>query len=474
MNQEEQRRVLVLNEVISGRLSAGKAGELLELSERQVRRILAAYRKEGAAAVAHGNRGRKPKNALEESLRERVLELARTKYAGFNHLHMSEMLRDEDELPVGPSSVRRILLGAGIASPRRRRPARHRSRRERYPKEGMLLQIDGSPHDWLEGRGPLMSLIGGIDDATGKVPFALFRLQEDSAGYFLLLMGIVLRKGIPLALYHDRSGIFEPPSREPMSLTEQLRGHRDPTQFGRLLQELGIASIPARSPQAKGRIERLWGTFQDRLVSEMRLRAVSDPEEANRFLEDFLPRYNRKFAVPAAEEGSAYRALPENFDLDRAFCFKERRTVAADNVVQYRHRRLQLLADDQRSSYARAEVEVCEGLDGGLTIYHQDRRLRIKEAPLEAAPLRALSGSVLKAPPENKAASPFPKTPSRSSWGRNFKLPGSRPGPPSSARCPSRKPGTLRRGDSSGTLATAGETEGATLESDVPRDSRTG
>lgn len=436
MNEAEQRRVLVLNEAISGKVTAREAGGLLELSERQIRRILAAYRKEGAAAVAHGNRGRKPVNALEEGVREQVVELARTKYAGFNHLHMSEMLREEDRLPVGPSSVRRILLEAGIVTPRKRRPAKHRSRRARYPKEGMLLQIDASPHDWLEGRGPVMSLIGGIDDATGTVPCALFRPQEDSAGYLLLLRGIVLDKGIPLALYHDRHSIFEPSSREPMSLSEQLTGRRDPTQFGRLLEELGIASISARSPQAKGRIERLWGTFQDRLVSEMRLKGVSDLEQANRFLKEFLARYNRKFAVPAAEEGSAYRALPEGFDLDRAFCFKERRTVAADNVVRYHHRRLQVLTDDQRTSYARAEVEVCEGLDGELAVYYQDRRLRIKEAPLEAAPLRALPRAVDKAVPENKGEASFLKTPSRSPWGRNFKLPGSRPNPPSSGSMP--------------------------------------
>lgn len=230
-----------------------------------------------------------------------------------------------------------------------------------------------------------------------------------------------------------------------MSLSEQLLGRREPTQFGRLLEELGIASIAARSPQAKGRIERLWETFQDRLVSEMRLKGVSDPEEANRFLKGFLPRFNRKFAVPAAEEGSAYRALPEDFDLDRAFCFKERRTVAADNVVQYRRRRLQILADGQRSSYARADVEVCEGLNGELAIYYQGHRLKIKEALLEAAPLRALSGTAGKAPSEKEGTSSL-KAPSRSTWGRNFKLPGSRPDPPSSGPKPLQEARNLAQG----------------------------
>ncbi|HEX2922681.1 MAG TPA: ISNCY family transposase [Chloroflexota bacterium] len=432
LNGDEQKRLLVLNEVIGGRLTARKAGELLKLSERQLRRILADYRKEGAAALVHGNRGRKPVNVVEESVREQVLELARTKYVGFNHLHMSEMLRNEDKLPVGRSTVRRILLEAGIASPKKRRPAKHRSRRARYPKEGMLLQIDGSPHDWLEGRGPMMSLIGGIDDATGTVPFAQFRPAEDSAGYFLLLKGIVVRKGVPMAVYHDRHSIFEPSSREPMSLAEQLSGHRDPTQFGRLLEELGIASISARSPQAKGRIERLWETFQDRLVSEMRLKGISSLEEANRFLKEFLPRYNQRFAVAAAEEGSAYRLLPEDLDLEYVFSFRHRRTVGADNTVRFGPKRLQLLPSAERASYVRAEVEVCVRLDGTLAVYHQRQRLQIKAAPLEAAALRVGVGVAAR---EVRAStggsnSPARKAPTKSTWGKHFKLAGSRPNLP--------------------------------------------
>lgn len=432
LKAEEQRRLLVLNEVIGGRLTAVRAAGLLGLSERHLRRILAAYREEGAAAMAHSNRGRSPCNAIDESVRARILELARTKYAGFNHLHMSEKLIEEEKLCLGLSSARRILSQAGIASPRKRRAPKHRSRRERYPKEGMLLQIDGSPHDWLEGRGPTMSLVAGVDDATGKVPFALFRLQEDSAGYFLLLEGIVLRKGLPLALYHDRHSIFEPSSREPLSLAEQLSGRRDPTQFGRLLEELGIASISARSPQAKGRIERLWGTLQGRLVSEMRLKGVRSLEEANRFLKSFLPRYNRRFAVSAAEEGSAYRPLPEDFDLERAFSFKHRRVVAADNTVRFGPKRLQLLPSPERASYVRAEVELCEHLDGRLSVYHEGLKLRVMEAPLEATALRAraekVAGEGRSSP--HKANSSARKAPSNPAWGRYFKLAGSRPNLP--------------------------------------------
>ena len=162
----------------------------------------------------------------------------------------------------------------------------------------MLLQIDGSRDDWLEGRGPYLTLVGAIDDATGKVPYALFRDEEDAQGYILLLCQIVAEYGIPIALYHDGHGIFERSSKEPETIEEQLEGRRKPTQFGRVMEELGIVSITSLSPQARGRIERLWGTFQDRLVSELRLVGASNREEANKVLWDLLPRHNQRFAVP--------------------------------------------------------------------------------------------------------------------------------------------------------------------------------
>lgn len=414
LNQEEQRRLLVLNEVNARQLTAGKAAELLGLSVRQVRRILAAYREEGAAAIAHGNRGKGAPNAVTTDVRRRILLLARTKYAGFNHLHMAEKLREEEGIEAGISTLRRIIAEAGLSSPRKRRPPKHRSRRERYPKEGMLLQIDGSPHDWLEGRGPTMCLVGGIDDATGTVPYALFRSVEDSAGYILLTQGVIERKGRPLAVYRDRHSIFETSSKEP-TLAEQLSGRREPTQFGRMLEELGIASIPARSPQAKGRIERLWGTFQDRLTSEMRLLGISDIDAANAFLPGFLDRFNRQFAVPAAEEGSAYRPMPEGLDPKTAFCFKDSRVVASDNTIRYGPRCLQLLASPERASYAKATVEVHEQLDGTLAVYLEGREIKSRPAPAEAPRLRAVH-------PASKQAKASGKNAGNPAWGRNFKF----------------------------------------------------
>jgi len=389
LNRKEQRRLVVLNQVEVGRMTGREASEVLGLSLRHVRRLLAAYRKEGAAALAHGNRGRKPHHALDEGVRKQVLELVQSTYIGCNHRHTTELLAEREGIVLSRSSVRRILLGAGIKSPRKRRAPKHRSRRERYPQEGMLLQIDGSRHDWLEGRGSYLTLIGAIDDATGKVPYALFREQEDAQGYFLMLRQIVDSCGIPMALYHDRHGIFERPKSEPESLEEQLEGKRKPTQFGRLTKELGITSIPSYSPQARGRIERLWDTFQDRLASELRLAGASTLEEANRVLWDFLPRFSQRFAVPAAQPGTAYRQPEEGFIPDKVFCFKYYRRVGPDNVVRFGDHRLQIMPTNGRSSYARTRVEVHERMDGSLAVYYQGQCLATKPAPPEAPVLRA-------------------------------------------------------------------------------------
>ncbi len=392
LNHKEQTRLMVLNQVDRAQLTASQAAEVLHLSLRQVRRLLAAYRKEGAAALAHSNRGCTPPNALPAALRQQVVDLARSAYTGVNQQHLSELLAEREGLCLSRSSVRRILLGAGLPSPRRRRAPRHRSRRERYPQEGMLLQIDGSRHDWLERRGPYLTLVAAIDDATGTVPYALFREQEDAQGYFLLLREVIRNKGVPLALYSDRHGIFQRSPKELQDLQEQLAGARQPTQFGRALAELGIQAIFARSPQAKGRIERLWGTFQDRLVAELRLAGASTTPQANRVLRAFLPRFNARFAVPPADSASAYRSLPRGLDLAAVLCFKYQRTVAADNTIRFGGRTLQLLAGRQRASYARARVEVQERLDGRLVVYYQGQAVASSPAPAEAPVLRARKG----------------------------------------------------------------------------------
>ncbi len=397
LNQKEQNRVIVLNQIERNGLRVDQAAMILKLSERQLWRLLSGYRKEGPAAIAHGNRERKPSNLIAAELREKVQELAEIKYSGFNHTHYTEKLAEHEDIHLSRSTVRQILLEAGVHSPRTRKAPKHRSRRERYPREGMLLQADGSSHDWLEGRGPYLCLVGAIDDATSKVPYAVFREHEDAVGYMLMLREIVLKKGIPLAMYRDRHSIFELSEDKQPSIEEQLAGKEPQTQFGRLLKELGIESIPAYSPQAKGRIERLWGTFQDRLTSELRLASAKTLEEANRVLAQFLPEYNRKFAVIAKDPEIAYRKIEKDFKPEEFFCFKHERTAGIDNVIRFYGYRLQVLPSETRLNYARCKVEVQVRLDGSLAVYYQGQRLDTQAAPLEATALRSSQRASVKA-----------------------------------------------------------------------------
>jgi transposase len=378
-----------LNLVLEKQMGVGKAAYLLGLSERHVWRILAAYRREGAAALAHGNRGRRPANAIPEELKQRVTMLARTRYADFNHTHMTEMLEEREGVTLARSTVRQILVGAGLASPRHRRQPRHRLRRERMSQEGMLLQMDGSYHDWLEDRGPWFTLLLAVDDATGTVPYALFNGRENSHGYFRLLEGIIQRRGVPLAVYTDRHAVFQSRDSAPKGCEGQLVVEQQRTQVGRALLELGVSPIFARSPQAKGRVERAGGTFQDRLVSELRLAGARTMAEANRVLMEFLPRFNKRFGVSPAQTISAYRPLDPELDLAAILCFKHRRKVARDNTVKYDWHTLQLLPGTEHPSYAGVRVEVQERLDGHLVVCYQGRVIPTREAPPRPGLLRS-------------------------------------------------------------------------------------
>jgi transposase len=421
LNRKEQNRLVVLNQVETKHIGIAQAAIVLNISERQAWRLIAAYRKEGAAGLAHGNRGRKPVNALSEELSQKVIELAGNKYKGFNHSHLTEKLTECEQMHLSRSSVRSRLLKSGIRSPRKRQPPKHRNRRERYPQEGMLLQTDGSDHDWLEGRGPRLCLIGAIDDATGKAPYALFQAHEDARGYMLMLKEIVLNQGIPLALYHDRHSIFDISGDKLPSIEEQLEGKEPLTQVGRLLKELGIESISAHSPQAKGRVERLWETFQDRLCSELRLAGAKTMEEANLVLARFLQDYNRRFALAAQDPGIAYRKVPAEFKPEEHFCFKYERVVGNDNVVRYEEHRLQVLPCKGRLSYARCKVIVCLGLDYSLAVYYQGQRLETRSAPVEATALRRLDQhsviiDVSKTPVTRSPVKPSPDHPWRGKY----------------------------------------------------------
>lgn len=401
LSKKELRRLEVLTRVDAGLLSAQEAAELLDLSLRQVRRLLAAMREGGAAALAHGNRSRTPAHKVAEETRKQVVELALTKYQGYNHQHLSEKLEDEG-IKISRSTLRRILLFVGLKSPKKRRSKKHRQRRERYSQEGMLVQIDGSPHDWLEGRGPWLSLIIGVDDATGKILGAVFRDHEDAQGYFLLVEQIVRQYGVPMALYHDQHGIFVRSEGQKETIDEQLSGKRELTQFGRLLEELGIGSVRARSPQAKGRVERAFQTLQDRLVKALREAGAKTLLEADSVLEGFVREYNLRFAVEPADKEKAYRPIDKGLRLEEVFCFKYVRVVGSDNTVRFDKKRLQLLQSKVHPNLARQRVEVHERLDGSLAVYYQGECLATAEAPKEASALRARGGPRVK--PKTKAA----------------------------------------------------------------------
>ncbi|MCX6010900.1 MAG: ISNCY family transposase [Chloroflexi bacterium] len=382
LNTREQNRLQTLNGVLERHWPMREAAKVMGVSERQGWRILAAYRKEGAAALAHGNRGCTPANATPLVIRQQVVAMAKGRYSGVNHTHLAELLAEREGIMLSRSTLRRLLAGAGLSSPRRGRSPRHRYRRQRMPQEGMLLQLDGSRHRWLENRGPWLTLLLAVDDATGTVPYALFREQEDTLGYFELLKVIINRCGIPLGVYTDRDSIFHV-ARGPSNGAGSL------TQFGRALRELGVTHVLAHSPEAKGRVERANGTFQDRLVSELRLTGASTALEANLILWDFLPRFNERFGVPAAQPGQAYRPISLGLDPEGILCVKERRRVARDNTVQYRQRTLQLFPDADRPSYAGAHVEIQERLDGQILACYQGKILTPQDAPPLAAKLRA-------------------------------------------------------------------------------------
>jgi transposase len=373
LSQKELQRVTVISTCLKGELACARAAELLVLSVRQVKRLKKRLREAGEAAMAHANRGRPSHRRLPDAKRKNILRLARTKYVGFNDHHLAEKLHEVEGLAVSRECLRRLLRGAGIGSPRKRRPPAHRQRRPRIAREGELVQLDGSPHDWLEGRGPQLTALGMQDDATGKILAAQFFLAETTEGYFHLLQSLLRRFGIPVAFYGDRSGIFVR-NDDFWTLEEELAGQRQPTQFGRALSELGITFIAAQSPQAKGRVERLWGVLQDRLCSELRLADACDLASANRVLRRFIADYNRRFARVPREAAKAWRPAPA--DLTRVCAFRHDRVVSNDNVVQWEGRRFQIPPQHRRFSFAGATIQLYQNLDGRVSLFYGDTRLQ--------------------------------------------------------------------------------------------------
>jgi transposase len=400
MSRKEAPRAGLIKAALAGHITNAQGAQALRLSVRQVRRLKARYRAAGVPGLLHRLRGRASPRALARALRERVVALVQTRYRDFNDCHCTEKLREVDGLAVSRSTVRRLRRALGLPAKRRRRPPQHRRRRPRRPAAGALVLIDGSECDWLGTQTPLW-LLGAIDDATSAVVALHFRPAEDLHGYLTLLQRLATGAGVPVTLYGDRLGVFVRNDAH-WSLEEELQGAQHPTHFGQVLRELGIGYITAHSPQAKGRIERLWGTLQDRLVAELAFHGLHTVAAAEAFLPAFLDDFNRRFAEPPAEATAAWRRPPRDL-ADQLSCHYTRR-VARDNTVRLGARLVPLPPGPHRRSYAGCRVELRECLDGRLLIDYQGRRLVTGPAPADfvLVPRRAERLRASRSPAESR------------------------------------------------------------------------
>ena len=339
MSRKEVPRPGLLKAALAGKCTNAEGAEALHLSVRQFIRVKHRFQAAGAPGLCHRLRGRPSPRRLSADVRTRVATLLQTTYLDVNDCHATEKLREVEGLRISRASVRRIRRALARPAKHRRRPRQHRARRTPAARMGALVQLDGSPGAWLEGRGPIMTLHGAIDDATNTVLALHFRPTEDLHGYATVLQQIGLAYGLPLTLYGDRFGVFV--RNDPhWTLAEELQGHQHPTHFGQILRDLAVGFRAAGSPQAKGRIERLWRTLQDRLVVELRLRGLVTRAAANAYLPEFLADYNRRFTHPPADTHAAWRPRPRDF-ADQLSC-RYTRVVAPDNTVRLGSRWVQI------------------------------------------------------------------------------------------------------------------------------------
>lgn len=366
MSRKEAPRAGLLRAVVAGKLTLEEVASALRLSERQVRRLLVRYRAKGAAGLAHRNRGKHSKRRLAADVRRKILRLLKGIYAGLNDCHLTEKLCEVEGMAVSRAAVRRLRIEAGVPAKRRRRAAKHRRRRERAAAVGSLVQIDGSLHRWLGDHTEPFTLLGAVDDASGVLLDLVVRPNEDLHGYVRMLDRLARTYGLPGRFYGDRSGILVRNDKH-WSLDEELKGCRQPTQFGRMLADLGVGFIPANSPQAKGRIENRWGLLQDRMVQELRLLGIETIEQVEPHLPAIIADLNRRFAVEPRETKPAWRAAPR--DLSRILACRYVRKVRNDDTVLIPGRWVQLPARALGQSRRGRSVELRELLDGTLEVY---------------------------------------------------------------------------------------------------------
>ena len=408
MTRRELKRWEVSKKAMGGEIRQWKAAELLDLSLRQVKRVVRRIKMEGPGGVMHRLRGRPSNRRKPEAIKAKVVKLYGERYAGFGITLAVEKLWERDRVRVGEETLRRWLLAAGLWAGRRR-GREHRSWRERKACFGEMVQMDGSHHDWFEGRGPKAVLMGMIDDATSTV-YGRFYEYEGTLPALGSLKGYIKKHGIPQSIYLDRHTTYK--SWAEPTLEEELEGKKPLSEFERAAGELGIKVIHAYSPQAKGRIERLFGTFQDRLVKEMRLRGIKSIGEANAFLGGYLPLHNRRFRVEARQAADLHGELNPGMILDRILCIKASRALRNDWTVHYGGKFYQVIKPIQAKA-----VKVEERLDGTVKLYDKSGALEFKEI---AAPRK--DPKILKKtkPPLHLQAKPYKPGPDHP-W-RNYKV----------------------------------------------------
>ena len=346
LKQKELKRVTLIDACIKGQCTVKQVATALGLSERRVKQIKKEVRENGVKSIQHGNRGRKPKNTIPDETKKKILELRNSyQYEISNFKHFQELLKERENIDISYSALYIILINDGIKSPKKHRKTKLHHRRKRKECEGMMLQADGTPFDWFN-TGEKYSLHGFVDDATGKITGLYMCKNECLLGYLEVLRQTLENYGIPISLYPDKYSVFFPPKKvnDHITIEEQLNGReKGITQFGRIIEELGIEMFPASSPQAKGRIERLWETLQSRLVTEFRINNIQSIEKANEFLKVYIKKYNSQFAVPATNSKSVFLKLPKRYNLDELLCVRFERTIDNAGVFSINNSKFQIL-----------------------------------------------------------------------------------------------------------------------------------
>lgn len=369
LKMKEVNRLRVLQGYMDGKIEIEEAARILKRRPRAVYRMVAKVRAKGPEGVVHGNRNKVSPRRVPEAIRKRIIEMTLGKYRDINDTHLCEILREVEGIVMGRETLRCILRKGGLPSKRKVKRRKYRSRRERKEAFGMMLQVDASSHDWLQGRGPWLTLVGGKDDATGYV-WAHFEEAETTWGYLDLMREVITTHGVPLSLYADRHSIFHT-TREP-TFIEQLKDVVPLTQFGRAMNELGITLIKAWTPQAKGRIERQWGTFQDRLVVALRLAGANTLEQAREVLKRFLKEYNQRFCLLPKQNAAVFTKAPPTTVLHKILCLKETRVVKKDHTVSFEGLVLQIPFCKRYPCMADGQVDVRQYRDGHIEIAYRD------------------------------------------------------------------------------------------------------